>query len=171
MTANFGWHETAVSASHPALVEPVPDEYVKNAERLASGVLQPIREKIARPMRALSWYRGVKLNKAIGGSSTSQHLKAEACDWTTTNLRGAWLSIIEMVRDGDLMDAGQMIYYPDQRFIHVALRSARFKLPTLCVQWPRMGLRYARHAATPMSFGLLVPESRDPNVLPEADGA
>jgi hypothetical protein len=171
MTANFVWAETMVSASHPSLVEPVPDELAPQAQRLAVGVLQPIRDRIARPMRTLSWYRPPALNRQIGGSSTSQHLRAEACDWTTPNLRGAWLAIIELVRDGALPDAGQLIYYPDQRFIHVALRSARFKLPTLCVQWPRMGLRYARHAPTPMSFNLLVPADRDPNTVTEDDGA
>jgi hypothetical protein len=164
ITSNFAWSETSVSGTFPDLIEPVPQALVPRAEALAKTVLQPIRDTIARPITITSWYRPLRLNSALKGSSTSQHLKAEAADWRTTNLRGAWLSIIEMVRAGTLPAAGQLIYYPDDRFIHVALSSPRFRLPTLCVQWPRKGFRYARHAPTPMSFELLVPERDDPNV-------
>lgn len=117
-------------------------------------------------MAVSSWYRSPRLNAALKGSSTSQHLRAEAADWKTARLREAWLTIIEMVRSGTLPDAGQLVYYPDDGFIHVALASPRFKLPTMCVQWPRKGFRYARHAPTPMSFSLLVPEAEDPTLRP-----
>jgi hypothetical protein len=166
ITANFLWSETAVSRRFPQLVEPVPASLAPRAEALAVKVLQPIRDELGRAMAVSSWYRSPRLNAAVKGSSTSQHLRAEAADWRAARLREAWLTIIEMVRSGALPDAGQLVYYPDDGFIHVALASPRFKLPTMCVQWPRKGFRYARHAPTPMSFSLLVPEAEDPTLRP-----
>lgn len=163
ISSHFRWVEAAVSASYPRLVEPVPDDLRPVATRLALDVLEPTRAAINRAMRTQSWYRSGALNRAVGGSPTSQHLRAEACDWTTTHLREAWLTIIYLVQQDALPKAGQMIYYPTRNFIHQALPSARFRRPTLCVHDPVRGLRYTRHAPTLASFDLLVPAATDLN--------
>lgn len=157
LSRNFGWNETAVSASFPDLATPIPDEYKPNAEKLAQLVLQPIRDAIKRPMKVLSWYRSPALNIAVGGSPSSQHTRGEACDFQCADVRGAWETIIGLVRDDKLAGAGQLIYYPQRGFIHVATRSSRFKLPTLCVHWPEKGYRYTRHAPSVAAFAALVP--------------
>lgn len=36
----------------------------------------------SNPIRVNSWYRSEKVNRAVGGSSTSQHTKGEAVDFT-----------------------------------------------------------------------------------------
>jgi hypothetical protein len=76
ITSNFAWSETSVSGTFPDLIEPVPQALVPRAEALAKTVLQPIRDTIARPITITSWYRPLRLNSALKGSSTSQHLKA-----------------------------------------------------------------------------------------------
>ena len=55
---------------------------IKNLESLVLNVLQPLREKYGKPINITSGYRSVKLNKAIGGSSTSQHCFGQAVDFT-----------------------------------------------------------------------------------------
>lgn len=157
LSRNFGWSETAVSTTHPDLAHPVPEDLKPNVERLARTVLQPIRDRLRRPMKIISWYRSPALNIAVGGSPSSQHTRGEACDFTCDRLREAWVTIIEMVREGKLDGAGQLIYYPDRQFIHVALPSARFPKPTLCVHWPQRKLSYRRHNATLAAFERLVP--------------
>lgn len=57
-----------------------PDEYVTKLKRICVEVLEPVRQEFKLPFRPNSGYRSFELNKAIGGSSTSQHCKAEAVD-------------------------------------------------------------------------------------------
>lgn len=47
---------------------------------LCNCLLQKIRDEYNRPVRINSGYRSEDLNKAIGGSVTSQHSKGEAAD-------------------------------------------------------------------------------------------
>ena len=142
VSRDFRLAEFAVSASHPSLVREVPKGLIARVQQLASHGLQPIRDAIGRPMRILSGYRSDALNRAVGGSPTSQHIVAEAADWTCDDLDGAWDVVLDMVRAGRLRDIGQIIRYPAQGFVHIALASGRFPRPTVCVHWPERGYRY-----------------------------
>jgi hypothetical protein len=164
VSPHFTMAEFAVSASHPHLVVPVPASLRPTVARLAVVVLEPIRVELRRPMRILSGYRSKALNRAVKGSVTSQHVRGEAADWTTDSMRDAWLTVIDMVRDGRLEGAGQLIYYPAQGFIHAALKSGMYPHPTCCVHWPEGGLHgYPQFTPTRSAFALLVPETKDPN--------
>jgi len=55
-------------------------EVIDNLTKLSKKVLQPIRDSLEMPVRVTSGYRCKELNKAIGGSSKSQHVKGEAAD-------------------------------------------------------------------------------------------
>jgi len=55
-------------------------EVVKNLRELCNQVLEPLREKLAKPVKVTSGYRSEKLNKLIGGAKNSQHCKGEAAD-------------------------------------------------------------------------------------------
>ncbi len=55
-------------------------EHLTALINLANNVFQPIREHFAKPIFVSSGYRSPELNKAIGGSKTSQHCKGEAID-------------------------------------------------------------------------------------------
>ncbi|MEZ5688681.1 MAG: D-Ala-D-Ala carboxypeptidase family metallohydrolase [Caenibius sp.] len=57
-----------------------PPWVVANLERLCRKVLEPVRAHFARPVIVSSGYRCLALNRAIGGSSTSQHCRGEAAD-------------------------------------------------------------------------------------------
>lgn len=164
LSANFRLHEWAKSASFPEFVEPVPIELVPRAERTTVTVIQPIRDDIGRPMKTLSGYRSETLNRAVGGSKSSQHRTASALDWTCEQLRDAWLKILDMVADNRLPGAGQLIYYPDQGFIHAALASGRYPRPTCCIHWPSAGITsYRVISPTPAAFAQAVPRTRDPS--------
>jgi zinc D-Ala-D-Ala carboxypeptidase len=56
------------------------DNHLEAAKKLAENIFQPIREHFGKPIFISSGYRSDALNKAIGGSSSSQHSKAEAID-------------------------------------------------------------------------------------------
>ena len=53
--------------------------HMENMQRLVSNLIQPMRDELG-PIRITSGYRSPSLNRAIGGSSKSQHCKGEALD-------------------------------------------------------------------------------------------
>jgi len=73
------------------------DEHLEAAKQLAENIFQPIRDHFGKPIWLSSGYRSEALNKAIGGSKTSQHCKGEAMD-------------IDMDGKGDLTNA-EIFYY------------------------------------------------------------
>ena len=55
-----------------------PGEYhLGNMNAVAINVFEPLREWVNGPIKINSFYRSVALNKAIGGSSRSQHCEKE----------------------------------------------------------------------------------------------
>ena len=81
----FTVKELCVSDNHPKLVV-VPKEGTAeytNIVSLIENLLDPVREKTGKPIRVSSGYRPPALNKAVGGSSTSNHVRGCAADCTT----------------------------------------------------------------------------------------
>lgn len=59
--------------------QPTP-EHLENFKLLAEKVFEPIRLHFGSPINISSGYRSLALNKAVGGSKTSQHCSGEAID-------------------------------------------------------------------------------------------
>ena len=59
-------------------------QHLINLKEVALHIFQPCREHFGKPLRVTSGYRSEELNKAIGGSSKSQHSKGEALDMQST---------------------------------------------------------------------------------------
>ena len=55
-------------------------EHLNNIIALINNVLDPLREAYGKPIRVTSGYRCEELNKAVGGSNTSDHMKGCAAD-------------------------------------------------------------------------------------------
>lgn len=60
---------------------PTP-EVERNLMALVDNVLDPLREIYGKPITVNSGYRCPELNKAVGGSATSDHVKGFAADIT-----------------------------------------------------------------------------------------
>ena len=56
------------------------DEHLANMELLAEKIFEPLRQHVNGPIKINSFYRSPELNKAIGGSSKSQHCSGQAID-------------------------------------------------------------------------------------------
>lgn len=56
-----------------------PPAIVERMIETAEKIFQPLRDALG-PIRVSSFYRSPELNRAIGGSKTSQHCKGEAID-------------------------------------------------------------------------------------------
>lgn len=61
----------------------MPDiDSLDNMLELIVHCLQPIRDKIGKPMIITSGYRNAKVNKLVGGVDNSQHCTGQAVDFT-----------------------------------------------------------------------------------------
>ena len=62
-------------------IDNTPGDYeYSNMQLIAEKVFEPLRNHIGKPIKINSFYRSVDLNKAIGGSSRSQHCQGRAMD-------------------------------------------------------------------------------------------
>jgi len=82
LSKHFTLDEFIKSATATRLgIDNTPDEKVLNCiQALVDNVLEPLRVHYGRPIIITSGYRCPKLNKAVGGSSTSQHAIGQAVD-------------------------------------------------------------------------------------------
>ena len=83
LTKNFTYGEFLHSSTARRRgINNVPSQpWVKMALReLCAHVLQPLRDYYGKPIRVNSGYRSPELNKAVGGSSNSQHMLGQAAD-------------------------------------------------------------------------------------------
>ena len=62
-----------------------PDDYqVSNMVNIAVNLFEPLREFVGGPIKINSFFRCEDLNRAIGGSSRSQHCEGRAIDLDDT---------------------------------------------------------------------------------------
>jgi len=62
-------------------IDNTPSAYhLQNMELLAEKIFEPLRKYVNGPIAINSFYRCEELNKAIGGSSKSQHCEGRAID-------------------------------------------------------------------------------------------
>jgi zinc D-Ala-D-Ala carboxypeptidase len=62
-------------------IENIPNEYqLTNMVVLAENIFEPLRKWVGGPIKVNSFFRSEELNKAIGGSSKSQHCQGRAID-------------------------------------------------------------------------------------------
>ena len=83
-------------------------EHKKNMVKLAEKVFEPLRSYTGGPIKINSFYRSPALNKAIGGSSKSQHCNGQAIDIDDTFGRMSNAEMYEFIKEN--LDFDQMIW-------------------------------------------------------------
>ena len=74
----------SITATRLGLDNTPNDEQLKNMEITAEEIFEPLRNWVGKPIKVNSFFRGLELNTAIGGSKTSQHMKGQAMDLDDT---------------------------------------------------------------------------------------
>ena len=95
-------------------------EIVNNLEKLVSIILDPLREAYGKPIRVNSGYRSEALNKAVGGSKTSQHMTGLAADISAGSVAEN-KKLFELVKKLNL-PFDQLIDESKFKWIHVSYR-------------------------------------------------
>ena len=82
LSKHFTLDELTKSATAMRLgIDNIPNETeLENLQKLVDNILEPLRVHYGRPIIITSGFRCEKLNKAVGGSSTSQHRFGQAAD-------------------------------------------------------------------------------------------
>jgi hypothetical protein len=70
----------SITAVRLGIINIPNDDQLSNMELVAEEVFEPLREWVGKPIKVNSFFRGLKLNTAIGGSKSSQHMKGQAMD-------------------------------------------------------------------------------------------
>ena len=95
-------------------------KHLRNLQHTVDFLLQPLRDAIG-PIRISSGYRSKALNRAIGGSSKSQHCKCEALDlqfWEMGQMNNK--VIYDWILESGI-EFDQMINEFDFSWIHISL--------------------------------------------------
>ena len=93
-------------------------EVINNLEQLVNNVLDPLREKLGKPITVTSGYRCPQLNKLLGGSATSQHVKGQAAD-ITIGSKNANRELFTLIKNMDL-PFDQLIDEKNFQWVHVS---------------------------------------------------
>ena len=83
-------------------------EQLENMELVAKEVFEPLRIYVNGPIKINSFFRCPELNKAIGGSSKSQHCKGQAMDIDDTFGRMTNAEMYHFIKDH--LDFDQLIW-------------------------------------------------------------
>lgn len=83
--------EASPTATRLGIENKMNEEQLHNAQLLALKIFQPLREYRGKPIKLNSGFRSEKLNKKIGGSTTSQHSKGQAIDVPLTAEEFYWV--------------------------------------------------------------------------------
>jgi len=98
----------SITAKRLGLNNDPSDEHLESMSKVANKVFEPLREFVNGPIKINSFYRGPELNKAIGGSSKSQHCKGQAIDIDDTFGHATNAEMYEFIKEN--LDFDQMIW-------------------------------------------------------------
>lgn len=99
----------------------LPKELLPNVQALITNVLDPLREAWGKPITVTSGYRCEALNKAVGGSATSDHMKGCAAD-ITAGSRKENKRLFYLIQELGL-DFNQLIDEKNFSWVHVSYRN------------------------------------------------
>jgi len=137
LSANFSLSELtkSESASRLGLDNDPTQEIISSLQALVNHILQPVRDKFG-PVVVTSGYRSPEVNKAIGGSATSDHCKGQAADfevlgkdnrelaiWIAENMQFTQL-ILEFYKPG----------VPDSGWVHCSFDPGNLKRQVLTAE-------------------------------------
>ena len=84
------------------------EEQLANMKLIGEKIFEPLREYVGGPIKINSFFRGADLNKAIGGSTRSQHCKGQAMDIDDTFGHKTNAQMYDFIKEH--LDFDQMIW-------------------------------------------------------------
>ena len=91
------------------------DLVIENLRALCEYTLEPLRQRLGKPIRVSSGYRSPEVNKAIGGASNSQHVEGKAADITV-----AGMTVDELFEEASKYVAYDQVIQEFGRWVHLS---------------------------------------------------
>ncbi len=98
----------SITAKRLGLENDPTDVHLSNMKLISEKVFEPLRMHVGGPIKINSFYRGPELNKAIGGSSKSQHCHGQAMDIDDTYGHASNAEMFNYIKAN--LDYDQMIW-------------------------------------------------------------
>tara|TARA_E500000305_G_scaffold86859_1_gene73217 strand:+ start:84 stop:554 length:471 start_codon:yes stop_codon:yes gene_type:complete len=124
-------------------------EQLNNMKLIAEKIFEPLRVWVGGPIKINSFFRGADLNKAIGGSTRSQHCKGQAMDVDDTFGYKTNAEMYHYIKDN--LDFDQMIWEfgndNNPNWVHVSYVSHRPNRKKLTIAYKENGRTKYKHEA------------------------
>lgn len=145
LSENFTLDEMTVSqeAVRSGVRNEPGEQHVEALQALCATVLQPLRDRLKRPIVVTSGFRSVNLNRRIGGSASSQHCKGEAADIMVPGMDTA--DVVDLIRAMRL--PYDQVIDEFARWVHVSHSAADGNRGEVLMAWRRGGLTHYRRVA------------------------
>lgn len=112
-------------------IKNIPDEAaLYRMKILAEECFEPLRKWYGKPIKVNSFYRSPELNKAVGGSTNSQHCKGEAID-ISAGSKAENKKLFDWAKSNLIFD--QLINEYDYTWVHISFRSKDNRNQTLAI--------------------------------------
>ena len=125
------------------------EEQLNNMRLIAEKIFEPLRAWVGGPIKINSFFRGADLNKAIGGSTRSQHCKGQAMDVDDTFGYKTNAEMYHYIKDN--LDFDQMIWEfgndNNPNWVHVSYVSHRPNRKKLTIAYKENGRTKYKHKA------------------------
>lgn len=120
LTEHFTLEEFILSetAVRRGIDNPLPKHLMQAAIRTCQG-LERVRTWTQKPILISSGYRCLELNRALGSSDDSQHVRAEAVDITCPSFGSAY-ALACCIRDNKTLIKFDQLIYEFRAWVHVS---------------------------------------------------
>lgn len=132
LSKNFTYEEMIASGTAKRMgIDNTPKEQylIDNMTKLATKVLQPVRDAFGEPILVNSCYRCPKVNSAVGGATNSDHKFAAAADIRTKlntkdDNKRLFDLICKMAKEGKIK-CRQIINEYGYKWVHVSVNHSK----------------------------------------------
>lgn len=116
-----------------------PESVLANMRNILCPGLEQVRALLGKPILISSGYRSQRLNVAVGGSVTSQHMLGLAADFTCPGF-GTPLEVAHAIKQSGI-EFDQLLYEFDS-WVHISFaKHPRLQVLTIDTRGTRPGLR------------------------------
>lgn len=120
ITDHFTWSEANVT-DHHELDNTIPNEVIPAIVNTSRG-MERVRALLNNhSVNVSSWYRSPELNRVVRGSSTSQHMRGEAVDFTCPAYGTSLQIVHHLAKYPDLLKFDQLIL--EHTWVHISFPS------------------------------------------------